>query len=92
VADDGGAVASIAQLTTPVLASPDPLRLVGLDPDAVYRVRLLNPPRAGGRVVPTLASGAPIEASGRMIETVGLPLPVLRAGWIAVFHLERVRP
>jgi hypothetical protein len=34
--------------------------------------------------------GAALEASGITIETVGLPLPILRAGRIVVFHLERV--
>jgi hypothetical protein len=34
--------------------------------------------------------GAALEASGKTIETVGLPLPILRAGRIVVFHLERV--
>ena len=88
-----GALASLAQLETPVLASPDPLRLTGLEPDALYRVRLLNPSRpanSGMKVAPALTSGAAVEARGRMIEGVGLPLPILRAGGIAVFHLERI--
>ena len=90
---EGGALASLARLDTAPYASPEPLRLVGLDPDGLYRVRLLNPPRPPGqgmKVAPTLTSGAPAEATGRMIETMGLPLPILRAGGIAVFHLERV--
>jgi hypothetical protein len=69
------------------------LRLTGLDPEAVYRVRLLNPPRppsSGMKVAPAITSGAVVEASGRMIAAVGLPLPILRAGGIAVFHLERL--
>jgi len=93
VVADEGALASLAQLETPALASPDPLRLAGLDPDAVYRVRLLNPPRppnSGMKVAPAITSGAAVEASGRTIEAVGLPLPILRAGGIAVFQLERV--
>jgi alpha-galactosidase len=94
VVDDDGALASFAQLQTPVLATPDPLRLTGLDPEAVYRVRLLNLPRrpgAGMKAAPALARGETIEASGRMIETIGLPLPILAAGSVAVFRLERVR-
>lgn len=93
VVDEAGALASIAQLETPAYASPEPLRLVGLDPAGVYRVRLLNlprPPGAGMKVAPALASGAVVEATGRMIETIGLPLPILRAGGIAVFRLDRV--
>jgi alpha-galactosidase len=93
VVDETGALASFAQLDTATYASPDPLRLVGLDPDGLYRVRLLNPPRppgSGMKFAPALTSGEAVEASGRMIETVGLPLPILRAGGIAVFHLERI--
>ncbi|MFI4936240.1 MAG: alpha-galactosidase [Caulobacterales bacterium] len=93
VTNDTEALVSFAQLATPAHASPDPLRPVGLDPAALYRVRLLNPPRHPARSMksaPALASGATVEASGRIIETVGLPLPVLGAGGIAVFHLERV--
>jgi len=92
VVGETGALASFARLDTAPYASPDPLRLVGLDPDGLYRVRLLNPPRPPGqgmKVAPSLTSGAVLEASGRMIETMGLPLPILRAGAIAVFHLER---
>jgi alpha-galactosidase len=93
VVDDTGALASLAQLDRPIYASPDPLRLVGLDPDSVYRVRLLNPPRPprlGMKSAPALTSGAVAEATGRTIETMGLPLPILRPGGVAVFHLERV--
>jgi hypothetical protein len=42
------------------------------------------------KVAPALTSGAAVEARGRMIEATGLPLPILRAGGIAVFHLERL--
>jgi alpha-galactosidase len=93
VVDETGALASFARLDTATYASPDPLRLVGLDPAGLYRVRLLNPPRppgSGMKVAPALTSGGVVEASGRMIETMGLPLPILRAGAIAVFHLERI--
>jgi alpha-galactosidase len=91
VVGERGALASYAQLETPPRASPDPLRLVGLEPDAVYRVRLLNPARAGMKRAPALASGEAVEASGRMLETIGLPLPILRAGRIAVFELALVQ-
>jgi alpha-galactosidase len=92
VAGEAGALASYAQLETPPRASPDPLRLVGLAPDGVYRVSLLNPPRppgSGMKRAPLLTSGQAVEATGRMIETVGLPLPILRAGRIALFWLQR---
>jgi alpha-galactosidase len=94
VVGEDGALASFAQLQTPQFATPDPLRLTGLDPDAIYRVGRLNPPRrpsGGAQRAPALARGEAVEAAGRMIETVGLPLPILRPGAIAVFRLERVR-
>ena len=59
-----------------------PLRLLGLDPDARYRVRLLSPARTAPLTEAT--------ASGALLEVMGLPLPMLRAGEVAVFHLERV--
>ncbi len=93
VVDERAALASFARLDTATYASPDPLRLVGLDPDSLYWVRLLNPPRPpdqGMKAAPSLTSGDVVVASGRMIETMGLPLPILRAGAIAFFHLERI--
>lgn len=86
-----GAVASVAQLETPRTAGMDPLRLRGLDPDAAYAVRLLNPPRrplATMKAVPALVAGEMIHASGREIAATGLPMPILRAGDIAVFRLD----
>jgi alpha-galactosidase len=87
------ALATYAQLDTPARASPDPLRLLGLDPAARYRVRLVNPPRPPGvgmKRAPALASGVAVEVTGRTIESVGLPLPVLRAGRICLFELVRL--
>ncbi|HEY9217128.1 MAG TPA: hypothetical protein VIO94_03700, partial [Phenylobacterium sp.] len=66
----------------------------GLQPNTLYAVRLLNPPRrpqASMKAVPALVRGEEIEASGRLIAQVGLPAPILRAGEIAVFYL-RARP
>jgi alpha-galactosidase len=89
-----GALASFAQMEVPARAGPDPLRLAGLDPEALYRVTLLNPPRhpqATMKVAPALALGQSVTATGGLLMTLGLPLPVLRAGEIAVFHLELAR-
>ncbi|MDE2486422.1 MAG: alpha-galactosidase, partial [Alphaproteobacteria bacterium] len=86
-----GAVASVAQLETPRTAGMDPLRLKGLDPDAAYAVRLLNPPRrplVTMKSVPALVAGETIHASGREIAATGLPMPILRAGDIAIFRLD----
>jgi alpha-galactosidase len=88
------AVASFAQLETPEHAAPAPFRVLGLEPHTRYEVRLLNPPRrpqAAMKSTPALALGETITAIGRLVAEVGLPLPVLRAGEIAVFHLKALR-
>jgi alpha-galactosidase len=75
------ALVSYARLETMRHAGLAPLRLAGLDPDARYRIRLLTPAR-----------NAPLEtatATGRLLEVMGLPLPLLGPGGMAVFHLER---
>jgi alpha-galactosidase len=94
VVGDEGAVASLAQVETPRTAGAAPLRLAGLDPEAVYDVRLLNPPgparaRAAMKHVPALVRGETLRATGRWIAEAGLPTPILRAGEIAVYHLSR---
>ena len=83
---------SVAQLETPAYATPANLRLPGLDPDMRYRARLLNPPAHPRRSMkrwPSLVDG-PVETTGALLAAVGLPLPILRAGELAVFHLEPV--
>jgi hypothetical protein len=55
-------------------------------------VTLLNPPRhpqATMKVAPALALGQSVTATGGLLMTLGLPLPVLRAGEAAVFELEK---
>lgn len=92
VVGPGGAVVSLAQLDTPLAAVGPPLRLAGLDADAVYDVTLLNPPRrpeAAMKQIPALARGETVRASGLWIAEAGLPTPILRAGEIAIFHLSR---
>jgi len=81
VTDETQALVSYAQLETPATAMPAPLRLPGLAPDIDYRIRLLTPARRAPLTDAT--------ASGRLLATMGLPLPILRAGEIAVFHLTR---
>lgn len=87
-----GAVASFAQVGTPTYSTLAPLRLVGLEAETSYRVILLNPPRrptAAMKHVPALVHGEPLTVTGALLRITGLPLPILRAGEIAVFHLER---
>jgi alpha-galactosidase len=92
VIGEGHAVASLGQVDTPPYPTPEPFRVTGLDPEATYAVTLLNPParpRAAMKRVPALARGAVVRASGRMIAEVGLPLPILRAGEVAVYEIIR---
>ena len=81
VVGETGALVSYARLETMRHAGLPPLRLAGLDPDARYRIRLLTPARA-----PPLADAT---ATGRLLEVMGLPLPLQGPGGMAVFHLER---
>jgi alpha-galactosidase len=93
VVGEAGALVSAAQVGTPATATLGPLRLSGLDPAATYRVTLLNPPIHPQRTmksVPSTVTGQGFEASGTALIHQGLPLPVLRAQEIAVYHLERL--
>jgi alpha-galactosidase len=81
VGEDEAAV-SLAQLDTPAQALPSPLRLPGLVAEARYRVTLLNPSRR--------LAGTPVTTRGALLARIGLPAPALRAGEIAVFHVERL--
>jgi alpha-galactosidase len=81
VADESQALVSYAQLATPQAAAPAPLRLPGLVTGADYRIRLMTPARQ--------APLSDARASGQLLDHLGLPLPILRAGEIAVFRLTR---
>lgn len=93
VVGEAGALVSAAQVGAPATATLGPLRLSGLDPAATYCVTLLNPPIHPQRTmksVPSTVTGQGFEASGTALIHQGLPLPVLRAQEIAVYHLERL--
>jgi alpha-galactosidase len=87
---DGEVLVSVAQLETATHALPAPLRLVGLDRCACYRLTLLNPPRRPERSMkrPPAYLARPLSVSGAHLMQAGLTLPVLAAGELAVFHLE----
>ncbi len=86
---------SAAQVATPQTATLAPLRLVGMEPEADYETVMLNPPlRPHGTMKrPTpLVKGESLRATGHMLAKTGIPLPVMRAGEIAVFRLTRIVP
>ena len=81
VARDGSAALfSYAQLTTSPLAVPPAVLLPGLDPDRRYRVRPLRlaGARTGvGRAEPPWWQAGEVALTGRVLDRVGLRLPVL---------------
>ncbi len=90
VLGERAALASLAQLETPRFGVTPNLRLQGLNPELRYAVKLLNPPKrpaATMKVAPAFVTGEKIEATGQAIATVGIPMPVLRAGEIAIVQL-----
>jgi alpha-galactosidase len=87
----GDALVSAAQIATPDFALAQPLRLQGLVPDRHYQVRMVNAPERPARSmkrIPAVATGETVTLSGFDLMQSGLPLPMLHAGEIAVFHLE----
>jgi len=79
--DRSAAVFCYAQLTMSLPEIPAPAMLVGLDPDRTYRVVPLMPVGPSAlveRVPPPWLSAGEVTLTGRMLSTVGLPMPVLR--------------
>lgn len=90
---DQDILVSAAQMESPVYATPPHLRLSDLPPKATYKVQMINPTRHPGfsmKEVPALFKGDALTVSAAQLSHGGLPLPVLRAGEIALFHLQRV--
>jgi alpha-galactosidase len=74
------ALYAYVQLATSALAVPEPARLPGLDPDRRYTVRPAypaGPPEPAGRTPPAWLAAGGVELPGRVLEAVGLPMPVL---------------
>lgn len=91
----GGVLVSAAQVETSRAAALAPLRVVGLEPRADYEVVMINPPERPFAVMKRripLVKGDALVASGAMLAQTGIPLPVMRAGEIAVFRLTRIAP
>lgn len=78
VAADGGRFVVFAgQAETSRQILPRPLRLTGLDPDARYEVRLLNPEDAPRQSRgPNALKTGPLTLTGQMLMTHGILLPV----------------
>jgi alpha-galactosidase len=84
----GRAVFACVQLTSRVAAAPDPLRLPGLDPAALYEVRVAGPlPRHA--MLPEW-TGAPVRLPGSVLGELGLPAPALQPTSALIIELENV--
>jgi alpha-galactosidase len=91
--DLGRALFSYAQLATGASELPPPARLLGLDPDRVYRVRLALPPgpHAFNSSVGVAWTADGAELSGRVLGALGLPMPVLNPEQALLLAIEAVR-
>ncbi|MBC7521966.1 MAG: alpha-galactosidase, partial [Sandarakinorhabdus sp.] len=83
-ADRGEALVSLTMVTEPRAAFGAPLRLVGLDPDADYRVERIWPEKLPGWMLPD-----GIAVRGAVLMTAGIQLPRLWPGTAIVLHLVR---
>lgn len=90
-ADGGRFVLFAGQAETSMQVLPRPLRLAGLEPGAMYRVRLVNPEDAPrqSRGPNALKSGA-LTLSGQALMQRGLSLPVAWPATIWVVDGERI--
>jgi alpha-galactosidase len=91
IASDGGRFVVFAgQSEASAQILPRPLRLTGLDPDATYRVTLLNPqdrpPQSRG---PNALKNGALELTGRVLMGQGILLPVAWPATMWVVQGER---
>jgi alpha-galactosidase len=93
--DQGEALYVVAAVSTSPSVRPLPLRLPGLDPEASYRVELLNgpEPEPAQRVtrLPPWSLEPPCAWTGWQLD-LGLALPVLRPEQLILLHLTKVTP
>jgi alpha-galactosidase len=72
-----------------VATGPAPLCLPGLDPEAVYEVRVAGRLPAGVALPEWTA--APVRLRGSVLAELGLPSPALKPATALVIELELVR-
>ncbi|WP_406675479.1 GH36 C-terminal domain-containing protein [Nonomuraea sp. N2-4H] len=87
-ADASEAVYEIAVLGRPATWPPGPVRLPGLDPETVYRVRPLMPFTSRG-AAPAWASGE-LELPGSALAAAGIAAPPLFPEQSVLVHVEAV--
>jgi alpha-galactosidase len=81
------AVFAYVALAAPRTAIPAPIRFVGLDPSTSYRVRALEIGHVIQDTAPAWLTTGEIVLSGRELELVGLPAPLLLPERAALFEL-----
>jgi alpha-galactosidase len=87
----GSTLISVVQTDTPRFPTLASLPLTGVPIPDLCRVTLINPPLHPQRTmkqIPPFVRGEPLTMSGALLRNSGLPLPILRVGDGALFHLE----
>lgn len=90
--DRDRAIVSVSRLRNGPSHRGAPIRIAQLDPDAVYtvdRVEMGTPRWALNRDLPTWVSGT-TRATGRVLATIGVPLPPLLPESTMLVRIERV--
>ncbi|MEV1002518.1 alpha-galactosidase [Nonomuraea sp. NPDC050202] len=82
------AVYAYVQISSRLAIAPGPLRLPGLDPEAVYEVRVAGP--VPERAAMPEWAAAPVRLPGAVLGELGLPAPALRPASALVVEVERV--
>ena len=91
--DRSAAVFCYAQLSMSLPEIPAPAQLVGLDPDRRYRVVPLMPAGPSElieRVPPRWLQAGEVVLTGRLLGSVGLPMPVLRPEQALLLEVQAV--
>jgi alpha-galactosidase len=91
VVGDDEALVSVAQTTSPRYATPEPIRVPGLEPERRYRASALGLPlgaETAARSTPPLGRGETLLVTGAWLAAAGVQPPILRAGECLILHLE----
>jgi len=91
-ADRQEALAFAVRLDHAAEAVSEPLKIAGLDPQANYRVRLLDPwsPRGGRRIAHAADWREGLVLAGALIAEVGIPVPLIHPGETWLLDVVRV--
>jgi alpha-galactosidase len=89
--DRSSAIVTQVALAAPRTAVPAPLRVPGLDPERLYRVRPLDlgaPARSIQDAPPTWLAEGSIVLTGRALAEVGIAMPLLAPEQAQLFTLD----